>query len=102
MMQEMQSFEAKDAGQKKRVSNQSFAVLLALARRSLTIDELRASLGTSGPELKQTLDRLRSDGMVVDSLEVEHRFHGLGLCLTGQGERTLLREMEQMCELPER
>jgi len=102
MIQEIQTIEAKDFGRERRVSKQGFAVLLALARRSLTVDELGASLGLSGQELQRTLDRLLSDGMVIDSSEVERLSLGHSLCLTGRGEHTLFREMEQMCELPER
>jgi len=102
MMQEIQEIEAKSFGRGSRVSGQSFVALLALTRKPLTYGELHASLGINPFEFGQLLDRLRKSrlvGIVPESV-------GLGvmptLCLTDEGERILLREMEQMCELSER
>ncbi len=102
MMQEIQEIGAKSFGHGSRVSGQSFAVLLALARKPLTNGELGASFGINPSEFGQLVDRLRSNRLVKMASEPD----GIGvmqtMCLTDEGERVLLREMEQMCELPER
>lgn len=102
MMQEIQEIGAKSLGHGSKVSGQSFVVLLALARKSLRNDELSASFGMNPTELEQLLGRLHRSHLV----DVVSEFDGRGvtqtLCLTDEGERVLLREMEQMCELPER
>lgn len=102
MMQEMQTIVAKNDGQEKKISNEGFAVLLALARRPLTADELRASVGMSSSEVERTLNRFRLAGMVVDSASVVFPSSARSISLTSQGELALFREMEKMCELPER
>ena len=102
MMQEIQEIGAKSSGHGSRVSGQSFVVLLALARKSLTDGELRASFGMKPPEFWQLLDRLRRNRLVKVVSELDGRSVRQTLCLTEEGERVLLREMEQMCELPER
>jgi len=101
MMQGIQEIEAKSLG-RGRVSGQSFAVLLALARKPLTNWELRASIGMNSTEFGQLLDRLRRNRLVGVVSEPDERGLRQTLCLTDEGERVLLREMEQMCELPER
>jgi DNA-binding transcriptional ArsR family regulator len=102
MMQEIQEIGAKSLGHRSRVSGQSFVVLLALARKPLTDGDLHASFGMNPSELGQLLDRLRRNHLV----DMVSEFDGSGvvqtLCLTDEGEKVLLREMEQMCELPER
>jgi transcription initiation factor IIE alpha subunit len=101
-MQEIQEIGAKSFGHGSRVSGQSFVVLLALARKPLTSGELHASFGMNPSEFGQLLSRLQTNHLVgvvseLDGMDVEQT-----LCLTDEGERVLLREMEQMCELPER
>jgi transcription initiation factor IIE alpha subunit len=102
MMQEIQEIEAKSLGHGSRVSGQSFAVLLALARKPLTSEELHTSFGMNSAEFGQVLDRLRRNSLVGVVSELDVRGFRQTLCLTDEGERVLLREMEQMCELPER
>ncbi len=102
MMQEIQEIGAKSFGHRNRVSGQSFAVLLALARKSLTDGELRTSFGINPSEFGQLLDRLRRNRLVRVVSELDRRGVMQTLCLTDEGEKVLLREMEQMCELPER
>jgi len=102
MMQEIQEIEAKSFGHGSRVSGQSFVVLLSLARKPLTKGELRASFGVDPSEFGQLLDRLRRNRLVDVVSETDGRGAMQALCLTDEGERVLLREMEQMCELPER
>lgn len=101
MMQEIQEIEAKGFGQVSRVSSQGFAVLLALARKSLTEGELLATFGISLSEFGQSLDRLRKDRLLGAVSELDGENVRQVLCLTDEGEKVLLREMEQMCELPE-
>ncbi|MGD0476822.1 MAG: hypothetical protein ABSB29_01495 [Nitrososphaerales archaeon] len=101
-MQEIQEIGAKSFGHGSRASGQSFAVLLALARKSLTNEELRASFGMNPSEFGQLLDRLRRNRLVGVVSELDGRGVRKTLRLTDEGERVLLREMEQMCELPER
>jgi DNA-binding transcriptional ArsR family regulator len=102
MMQEIQEIGAKSFGHGSRVSGQSFVVLLALARKPLTEGELCASFGMNPSEFGELLDRLLRNRLVDVVSEVEGRGVGQTLCLTNKGEIVLLREMEQMCELPER
>ena len=102
MMQEIQEIGAKSFGRGSRVSGQSFVFLLALARKPLTNEELRASFGMSLSEFGQLLNRLRRSRLVDAVSEPDERGAGQTLCLTDEGERALLCEMEQMCELPER
>lgn len=102
MMQEIQEIEAKSFGHGSRVSSQSFAVLLALARKPLTSGELHVSFGMNPSEFGQLLDRLRRNRLVGAVSELDQRGARQTLCLTDEGERVLLNEMEQMCELPER
>ena len=102
MMQEIQAFGANGVGQERRVSRKGFAVLFALARGSLTVEQLRIRLRVDGAELEHTLERFGTDGMVVcSSAGRGTRVPGV-IRLTDLGELILLRELEQMCELPER
>jgi DNA-binding transcriptional ArsR family regulator len=101
-MQEIQEIGAKSFSHGSKVSGRSFVVLLALVRRSLTYGELRSSFGTSPSELGQLLDRLRRNRLVAVVSELDGNGAIQALRLTEEGERVLLREMEQMCELPER
>jgi len=101
-MQEIQEIGAKSFGQKSRVSNQSFAVLLALARKPLTDGELMATLEMSPFESGQILDRLRRNRLVRAVSERDVGGAKSAMCLTEDGMRLLLRQLEQMCELPER
>ncbi|MGP8125387.1 MAG: hypothetical protein ACLQEQ_05895 [Nitrososphaerales archaeon] len=101
MMQEIQ-VGAKSIGQRSMVSSQSFAVLLALARKPLTDGQLRATIGMSPIESGLLLDRLRRNLLVSAVSESEEGGVKLTLCLTDEGERVLLRQMEQMYELPEK
>ncbi|MGD0318313.1 MAG: hypothetical protein ABSB56_01265 [Nitrososphaerales archaeon] len=102
MMQEIQEIGAKSFGHGSRVSGQGFVVLLALARKPLTNGELHASFGMKPSEFGQLLDRLRRNRLVGVVSELDGSGVKQTLCLTDEGERVLLREMEQMCELPER
>lgn len=102
MMQEIQEIGAKSFGQRNGVSSQSFAVLFALTRKPLTGGELRTAIGIIPSEFGQLLDRLRKERLVSVVPERDGGGYGQTLCLTDEGERILLREMEQMCELPER
>jgi len=102
MMQEIQEIGAKSFGHGGRVSGQSFVVLLALARKSLTNAGLCASFGINPSEFDQLLDRLRRSHLVDVVSESDGSTVMQTLRLTDEGERVLLREMEQMCELPER
>ena len=102
MMQEIQETEAERFGNRRRVSKQSFAVLLALARKPLTDRELRTTIGMSPSEFEQQLDRLRRNHLVDMLSEVDGTSVRKAILLTDEGERVLLREMEHMCELPER
>jgi len=101
-MQEIQETGAKNLDHDNRVSSQSFGALLALARGSLTNGELHASLGMNPSEFGQLLDGLRRKRLVSVASEHEWRSDKQTLRLTDKGERVLLHEMEQMCELPER
>ena len=101
-MQEIQEVGARSSGHGSRVSGQCFVVLLALARKSLTNGELHTSFGMNPHELGQVLDRLRRSHLVDAVSELDGRGVMQALYLTDEGERALLREMEQMCELPER
>jgi DNA-binding MarR family transcriptional regulator len=100
-MQEIQEIGAKCLSHGSRVSGQSFAVLLALARKPLTEGELRASFGINLSEFVQLLDGLRGNRLVRVVSEFDGRSFRRTLSLTEEGERVLLGEMEQMCELPE-
>jgi len=102
MMQEIQEIEAKSFGPISRVSDQSFIVLLALARKSLSNEELHTSFEMDSLELGQVLYRLRRSHLVDVVSELDGTSVMQAMCLTDEGERVLLREMEQMCELPER
>ncbi len=102
MMQEIQEIGAKSFGHGSRVSGQGFVVLLALARKPLTNGELHASFGMKPSEFGQLLDQLRRNRLVGVVSELDGSGVKQTLCLTDEGERVLLREMEQMCELPER
>jgi len=101
-MQEIQETVADGFSHNRRALNQSFAVLLALTRKPLTSSELRPTFGMNLSEFSLLLGRLRTDGL-VDAVEVTEE-EGIRqvLRLTDKGGRVLLREMEQMCELPER
>ena len=102
MMQEIQEIGATSFGHDNRVSGQSFVVLLALARKPLTNGELHASFGINPSEFGQLLDRLLRNRLVKVVSEPDGKGVMQTLCLTDEGERALLHEMEQMCELPER
>jgi len=102
MMQEIQGIEARSSGRGSRVSGQSFVVLFALARKPFTSGELRASFGMNPSEFGQLLDQLRRSHLVDVVSESDWSGVTQTLCLTDEGERILLRKMEQMCELPER
>jgi DNA-binding MarR family transcriptional regulator len=102
MMQEIQEIEVKNLGHGSRISGQSFVVLLALARKSLANGELRATLGMNASEFGQLLDRLSRNHLVGMVSEFDGTDVRQMLRLTDEGERVLLHEMEQMCELPER
>lgn len=102
MMQETQTIGTKGVGQERRVSRKGFAVLFALARGSLTTEELRVSLRVDREELEQTLERFKVDGMVICSSAGRGTRVERIIRMTDQGELILLRELEQMCELPER
>jgi len=94
--------EASSYGRRDRVSSQSFVVLLALARKPLTNGELGSALGANPAELGHLIDRLRRNGLVDPVNELGEVGASQALRLTNKGERVLLSEMEQMCELPER
>jgi DNA-binding MarR family transcriptional regulator len=101
-MQEIQGTEAKNFGRGTGVSNQSFAVLLALARKPLTDGELGTTFGVNPSELGRLIDRLRKNCLVDAVSDFDERGARQALCLTDNGEMVLLHEMERMCELPER
>ncbi|MDA4124354.1 MAG: hypothetical protein OK438_02710 [Thaumarchaeota archaeon] len=101
MKQEFQTVGAPDFGQDRYLPKQSFAALLALARKSLTSGELRLSLGVNPSEYRELLDGLHRDYLVdvvsqLDGNEVRET-----LRLTDEGELALLHTLEKMCELPE-
>lgn len=76
-----------------------FAVLLALARRSFTYEELCSTLRMDPSRFKRLFDRLWKGGLVSAN---ECEPDGVqSLHLTEEGEGILMREMERMCELPE-
>lgn len=102
MEQELQTLGGHEFGHYGNLSKQGFAVLLELARRHVLSDELRASSKMPQSELGQLLDLLRRDRLVSTVPELEGRRAPQALRLTEKGERVLLSEMEQMCELPER
>jgi DNA-binding MarR family transcriptional regulator len=102
MMQEIQEIETKGFGHDSRVSSQSFDVLLALARKSPMSREVPVSFGMNPSEFGQMLDRLCRTRLVGVVSELDERDVRQTLRLTDKGERVLLREMEQMYELPER
>jgi len=85
-----------------RIQSQSFVVLLALARKPLTEGELRTTFESNPSELGELLDRLRKRCLISATTEPERGEFRQELCLTTEGERVLLRELEQMCELPEK
>jgi len=101
MMQQIQ-VEAESLGRGSRVSSESLAVLLALARKSFTIGELGATLGMNPSEFGHLVDRLCKKRFVDTAYESDGDRAIQTLHLTDKGEQALLREMEQMCELPER
>jgi len=101
-MQEIQETEPRVLGRSSRVSNQGFPVLLALARKSLTKGELNRALGMNASESALLLGRLERSRLIQVGSETDEDRDGQPLSLTCEGERVLLHEMEQMCELPER
>jgi transcription initiation factor IIE alpha subunit len=101
MEQELQAVGGHEFGHYGNLSKQGFAVLLELARGHVASDELHASTMMPPSELRRLLDYLRRDRLVSPVSELEGRRVAETLRLTDKGERVLLREMEQMCELPE-
>jgi hypothetical protein len=101
MKQEIQTVGAPDFGQDRYLPKQRFAVLLALARKSLTSGELRASLGVGASEFKELVEGLHREYMVDVVSQLEGSQVRETLRLTEEGELALLRTLEKMCELPE-
>lgn len=101
MKQEVQTVGAPDFGRDRYLPKQSFAVMLALARKPLTSGELRASLGVGASEYGELLEGLHRDYLVDVVSQLEGNQVRETLRLTDEGELALLRTLERMCELPE-
>ena len=100
MMQEIQEIGQDEFGPENEVSHEGFAALLALARKPISDSELRSTLGLHPSEFRLLLDELRMGNLVMLGGQEEGLLENL--CLTEDGEKALLHEMEQMCELPEK
>ncbi len=101
MKQEIQTVGAPDFGQGRYLPKQSFAVLLALTRKTLTNSELRTSLGLGYAEYRDLLEGLHREYLVDVVSQLDGDQVRESLRLTDEGERSLLRTLEKMCELPE-
>jgi DNA-binding IclR family transcriptional regulator len=102
MKQELQSIGAPQASSRGTVTGRSFAVLFAVARSDDTdVPALRRRLGMGEEECRRVLDDLQRRHLLDAVSRFEGRSVSETLRLTEDGEATLLRSLERMCELPE-
>ena len=98
---QVQEAASERTGDSGGVSRQAFSILLAMARRSFTKDELRVTFGMTSSEVVPLLDSLHRKRLVTVLPGSDCADFEVALRLTELGEKTLLHEMERMCELPE-
>lgn len=102
MMQETQTIGAPQASSRGTVTGRSFAVLFVLAGSdSVNTKSLRVRLGLTERECQLMVEDLQGRYLVDVVSRLDGETVKETLRLTEEGEATLLRSLEQMCELPE-
>ena len=102
MMQELQTKGASEGTSGGTVSGRSFNALFALAgSNSMDVKSLGGRLGVSERESQRIVEDLHSRYLVDVVSGLQGNQVKETLRLTEEGEGTLLRSLEQMCELPE-
>jgi DNA-binding MarR family transcriptional regulator len=87
-------------GQETDESRLSLSILVALARRPSDVRDLREASRLSAGDFESVLTKLLASGIIARPGDARSTMEG-PVSLTEEGERVLLLELEQMCELPE-